>query len=70
MAQKEPILVILAAGMGSRFGGSFPPMLRFEPREIHKVFLRASNLAFAKNLSANLLAKLCSVAVCFFACLC
>ena len=23
-----------------------------------------------KNLSANLLAKLCSVAVCFFACLC
>jgi len=42
-----------------RFGGSFPPILRFEKFEIHKVFLRFSNLDLTKNLSPNLLAKLC-----------
>ena len=42
----------------ARFGGSFPPMLRFEKREIHKVFLRFPNLALTKNLSPNLLAEL------------
>ena len=43
--------------MPARFAGYFPPMLRFEPLEIHKVFLRASNLALAKNLSPDLLVK-------------
>ena len=38
-------------------------MPRFEKREIHKVFLRFSNLALAKNLSPNLLAELCGVAL-------
>ena len=33
-------------------------MLRFEKREIHKVFLRFPNLALTKNLSPNLLAEL------------
>ena len=47
----------------SRFGGSFPPMLRFEKREIHKVFLRFPNLALTKNLSPNLLAELRGAAI-------
>ena len=46
----------------ARFGGSFPPILRFEKLEIHKVFLRFSNLGLAKNLSPNLLAELCGAA--------
>jgi hypothetical protein len=49
----------------SRFDGSFPPILRFEKLEIHTVFLRFSNLALTKNLSPNLLAELCGVAVVF-----
>ena len=46
----------------ARFAGYFPPNLRFEKREIHKVFLRFPNLALAKNLSPNLLAELRGVA--------
>ena len=46
----------------ARFAGFFPPMLRFETLEIHKVFLCVPNLALAKNLSANLLAELCVAA--------
>ena len=47
----------------ARFGGSFPPILRFETFEIHKVFLHVSNLDLAKNLSPNLLAELRGVAL-------
>ena len=47
----------------SHFGGSFPPILRFEKFEIHTVFLRFSSLALTKNLSPNLLAELRSVAL-------
>ncbi len=47
----------------ARFAGSFPPILRFEKLEIHTVFLRFSNLGLAKNLSPNLLAELCGVAL-------
>ena len=46
----------------ARFGGSFPPILRFETFEIRKVFLHVSNLDLTKNLSPNLLAELCGVA--------
>ena len=46
----------------TRFGGSFPPILRFEKLEIHTVFLRFSNLDLTKNLSPNLLVELCGVA--------
>ena len=42
----------------ARFGGSFPPILRFEKFEIHTVFLRFPNLDLTKNLSPNLLAEL------------
>ena len=44
--------------VSTRFAGSFPPILRFEKLERHPVFLRFSNLALTKNLSANLLVKL------------
>ena len=44
-----------------RFDG-FLPILRLETFEIHKVFLRFSNLDPAKNLLPNLLAELCSTA--------
>ena len=47
----------------ARFGGSFPPILRFEKLEIHTVFLRFSNLGLTKNLSPNLLAELCGAAL-------
>ena len=47
----------------ARFGGSFPPILRFEKLEIHTVFLRFSNLGLTKNLSPNLLAGLCGAAL-------
>ncbi|MCI6808334.1 MAG: hypothetical protein MR887_09825, partial [Clostridiales bacterium] len=66
----------------ARFGGSFPPILRFEkleilrsrwrrrsltdaacPLRVHTVFLRFSNLGLTKNLSPNLLAELCGVAL-------
>lgn len=40
----------------------FSPILRLEKFEIHKVFLRFSNLDPAKNLLPNLLAELCSTA--------
>ena len=36
-------------------GGSFPPNLRFEKLEIHKVSLRFPNLALTKNLSPSTL---------------
>jgi len=39
------------------FIGSFSPMARFEKFEIHKVFLRFSNLPLKKNLSMNALAE-------------
>ena len=42
----------------ARFGGSFPPILRFEKLEIHTVFLRFSNRDLTKKLSSNLLAEL------------
>ena len=48
--------------VSTRFAGSFPPILRFEKLERHPVFLRFSNLALTKNLSANLLVKLCGAA--------
>ena len=35
---------------------SFPPILRFETLEIHKVFLRVPNLVLTKNLSPFALA--------------
>ena len=41
----------------SRFGGYFPPMRRFEKREIHKVFLRFPNLPLKENLSMNALVE-------------
>ena len=44
-----------------RFDG-FSPILRLEKFEIHKVFLRFSNLDPTKNLLPNLLAELCSTA--------
>ncbi|MCI6604942.1 MAG: hypothetical protein MSC56_03445 [Clostridiales bacterium] len=47
------------------FAGSFPPMLRFESHEIHNVFLRASNLALAKNPSPKSLVELFGVAGCY-----
>ena len=47
----------------ARFAGSFPPILRFEKLEIHTVFLRFSNLGLTKNLSPNLLAELCRLAL-------
>ena len=50
------------AVVSARFAGSFPPILRFEKLERHPVFLRFSNLALTKNLSANLLVKLCGAA--------
>lgn len=40
----------------------FSPILRLEKFEIHRVFLRVSNLDPAKNLLPNLLAELCSTA--------
>ena len=49
--------------VSARIGGSFPPMLRFETLEIHKVCLRVSNLALTKNLSPNLLAESCGAAL-------
>jgi len=48
--------------VSTRFAGSFPPILRFEKFEIHKGCLHFSNLALTKNLSADLLAKLCGAA--------
>ena len=47
----------------SRFGGSFPSILRFETFEIHTVFLHVSNLGLTKNLSPNLLAELRGAAI-------
>ena len=38
--------------------GSFPPILRFEKREIHTVFPRFSNLVLTKNLSPSTAADL------------
>ena len=38
--------------------GSFPPILRFEKREIHTVFHRFSNLVLTKNLSPSTAADL------------
>ena len=49
--------------VSARIGGSFPPMLRFETLEIHKVCLRVSNLALTKNLSPKLLAESCGAAL-------
>ena len=43
--------------------GSFPPILRFEKREIHKVFLRFPNLDLTKNPTPSHLAKLCGDAI-------
>ena len=43
--------------------GSFPPILRFEKREIHKVFLRFPNLDLTKNPTPSHLAKLCGDAL-------
>ena len=45
-----------------RFDG-FSAILQLEKFEIHKVFLRFSNLDLTKNLSPNLLAELCGVAL-------
>ena len=50
------------AVVSARFAGSFPPILRFEKLEIHKVYLRFPNLASTKNFSPNLLAELCDAA--------
>ena len=41
----------------------FSPILRFEKREIHTVFLCFPNLALTKNLSPRLLAKSCGAAL-------
>ena len=38
--------------------GSFPPILRFEKREIHAAFLRLSNIVLTKNLSPSTAADL------------
>ena len=48
--------------------GSFPPILRFEKREIHTVFPRFSNLVLTKNLSPSTAADLirASLIPCFF----
>ena len=46
----------------SAFAGYFSPIHRFEKLEIHKVFLRFSNLGPTKNLSPNALAELCGAA--------
>ena len=43
--------------------GAFPPILRFEKREIHKVFLRFPNLDLTKNPTPSHLAKLCGDAI-------
>ena len=50
----------------SRFDGSFPPILRFERFEIHRVFLHFPNLDLMKNLSPNQLAELCGAAISHF----
>ncbi len=42
----------------SRFGGSFPPILRFEKFEIHTVFLHISTRDLRKNRLPNQLAEL------------
>ena len=44
-----------------RFDG-FSAILRLEKFEIHRVFLRFSNIDLTRNLSPNLLAELCSTA--------
>ena len=45
---KEPLIKSPTAD-----DGSFPPILRFEKREIHTVFLRFPNLDLTKNLSPS-----------------
>ena len=57
-----PFIVTLAMQFMARFGGPFPPILRFEKLEIHKVYLRFPNLDLTKNLSPNQLAESCGVA--------
>ena len=52
-------------GAPARFGGSFPPIHRFEKFEIHKGYLHFPNLALTKNLSPNLLVELCVAALNF-----
>ena len=45
------------------FDGSFPPQIRCEKFEIHKVFLHFHNKFVMKNPSSNLLAQLCGIAL-------
>ena len=52
-ASKEPLNKSAAA-----LGGSFAATFRFENLEIHKVFLRFSNLDLRQNLSLTALADL------------
>ena len=50
---------IAAAG----FDGSFPPQIRCENLEIHKVFRRFRNKFVMQNSTPNLLAELCGIAL-------
>ena len=45
------------------FGGSFAPIVQYEKREIHKVFPHFPYFRLGKNISPNLLAPLCGVAL-------
>ena len=45
------------------FGGSFAPIVQYEKWEIHKVFPHFSYFRLCQNLSPNLLAPLCGVAL-------
>ncbi len=45
------------------FGGPFPPQIRYEKLEIHKVFLHFHNKFVMQNSSPNLLAELCGIAL-------
>ena len=45
------------------FGGSFDPIVQYEKWEIHKVFPHFPYFRLGQNISPNLLAPLCSVAL-------
>ena len=63
LLQRALLLGAAPHDSSARFGGSFPPILRFETFEIHKVFLHVSNLGLTENLSPNLLAESCGAAL-------
>ena len=45
------------------FGGSFAPIVQYEKWEIHKVFPHFPYFRLGQNISPNLLAPLCGVAL-------